>query len=339
MNDYSELDIYQRLSRNRLRLAIAVSACIVIITVLSGLGLYLLYTTYHIKVNFWMVLILFWLFYMIYAILRYAFGGMRSFKDLKTLPSWKVDHMLNNAVGSVLLAFGMAERVRLLVMPHAAINAFSLSLPDGSYALFATQGIADKLPLREQEAIMAHEIAHMQVGDTLLHTVMIRLLGPVSMKKLETGWEVRRKRYTRGEIGLPAVFALIYVGLVLSNTTRSGGDTPAFLPPLSLCLLFLALASALPLFMHKLLQLAMDREREYYADLQAVFHTRDPEAVYQAIESSAEDVRDVLLLPSYLDALLFHPVVDYTSYRPFRTQPTMMDRARRLREAFPQVDT
>jgi len=91
--------------------------------------------------------------------------------------------------------------------------------------------------------------------------------------------------------------------------------------------------------MNKLLQRFLDKEREYYADMQAVYLTRDPDAVYQAIKNSAEDVRDVLLLPACLDALLFNPVVDYMNYRPFRSQPTMAERMQRLKEAFPQINS
>ena len=107
---------------------------------------------------------------------------------------------------------------------------------------------------------------------------------------------------------------------------------------LAVVLLFLAFASIFPLSMHKLLQLALDKEREYYADMEAVYLTRDPEAVFKAMKSTVEDVCDVLLLPACFDALLFNPVINFTSYSPFRTQPTMIERMNRLTEAFPQLN-
>lgn len=85
------------------------------------------------------------------------------------------------------------------------------------------------------------------------------------------------------------------------------------------------------------MRLFLDREREYYADLQAAYYLRDPEAMYYAVRHASEDVLDILLLPSNLDATLFHPVVDYTSYRPLQTQPTMAERLCRLQECFPEL--
>lgn len=57
-----------------------------------------------------------------------------------------------------------------------------------------------------------------------------------------------------------------------------------------------------------------------------------------ALNHASEDVLD-LLLPSNLDAILFHPVVDYTSYRPFQTQPTMAERQHRLEKRFPSLSS
>ncbi|OFW70618.1 MAG: hypothetical protein A2V52_04110 [Actinobacteria bacterium RBG_19FT_COMBO_54_7] len=106
----------------------------------------------------------------------------------------------------------------------------------------------------------------------------------------------------------------------------------------TIAILFIVFAALLPFLMNKLLKRFLDKEREYYADMQAVYSTRDPDAVYQAIKHSAEDVRDVLLLPACFDALLFHPVVDFANYRPFRSQPTMAARMQCLRDAFPQIE-
>ncbi|MDY6794197.1 MAG: hypothetical protein SWK76_02780 [Actinomycetota bacterium] len=51
------------------------------------------------------------------------------------------------------------------MLPNPDINSFSLSLPNGSFSLFTTEGIADKIDSSQREAIMAYEIAHMLSGD------------------------------------------------------------------------------------------------------------------------------------------------------------------------------
>jgi len=339
MGKFHELDIYQRVSRNRLRLALAFTAAGAVIMAISGVSLFFLYKPAHININFWVLLSLFWLCFAVYVILRYALGGKWVFKRLITLPPWETDHHLRDALVSVKLASGMAERVRLMVIPDPDINTLSLSLPDGSYALFATQGIADKLPEREREAIIAHEIAHMQMGDTLIHTLMVRLAGRRALKKITGRPSIISEPFAIAiAVGFAAALAFALLSMI------SGLSRPDLSPYsryiwITILILFIVFAALLPFLMNKLLQRFLDKEREYYADMQAVYLTRDPDAVYQAIKNSAEDVRDVLLLPACFDALLFNPVVDYMNYKPFRSQPTMAARMQRLKEAFPQINS
>jgi Zn-dependent protease with chaperone function len=286
-------------------------------------------------------MLLFWLASIVYGILRYALGGRWVFKIVRTLPSSPAKDRLQSSLDNVRLASGMTEKVRLLVIPNHDINAFSLSLPDGSYALFATTGIADKLTSQEREAIMAHEIAHMQCGDILLYTVMLRL----------TSRNVLKEKFRNLSGGLSSLFwvtallvSFFVVCLFLIYTTAYSLDKEMYsgyfkfdlwLPAV---LLFLVIALTLPYLLRTIMRLVLDREREYYADMEASYLTRDPACVYNALRSAAEDVIDLLVLPPSLDALLFHPFVDYLSYRPFRTQPTMMERMRHLDDAFPASD-
>ena len=339
------LDIYQRLSRNRLRLSAAFSAFFLSVMALSAIIFHLLYRPLRLGRTYWLTLAVFWLLFLLFALLRYALSGRRLFKCVETLPPWKTSRKLEGALQAAVLAAGMVKRVRLYEVPHADINAFSLSLPDGSFALFATQGLADKLPEREREAVMAHEIAHMQAGDSLLHTAMLCVVGQGTLSRIQFGWRVKDKPFLRHDYRLPPVasFALFLLTcafpplILFASAHLSPTQLGVLIIAFSLTLMSLFLALTLPLFVYKLLQLFLDREREYAADMQAVFWTRDPAAVYGAVKGAAEDERDVLLLPPYLDALLFHPVIDYLYYRPFRTQPAMVDRLERLREAFPEV--
>lgn len=342
MRGEKDLDIYQMLERNRLRLAAAVSIFTLLAMAVTGIGLYILYELFGLQLNLWLLLALFWAFLLLYSVLRYAFGGKWVFKALRASPGEVTDHGLESALGAALLASGVTDRVRLFPVPSADINAFTLSLPDGSYALFATSGLAEKLPARQREAVFAHEIAHMQAGDCMLHTIMIHLAGFNARKRLS-------KKLGMGEdSAVKTLFLFLLVGglsylllgafAFITNGTRPGFAASSIDFWAAVAILFLGFAVALPAVMHRLLRLLLDRKREYSADLQAVYMTRDPEAVYGAVRSACEDVRDVLLLPTCLDALLFHPVVDYTSYRPFQTQPTMMERMARLEKAFPLLD-
>lgn len=261
---------------------------------------------------------------------------------MRTLPPSRGKRRLQNALDAARLAAGMPEKVRLLVIPNRDINTFSLSLPDGSYALFATSGMAEKLPSQEREAIMAHEIAHMQSGDIILYTVMLRLTGQLAFRKKFRGHRSGGLSSFAWVIVLLASFSLVSLFLVYATAHSLDREMYSgyfkFDLWLPVVLLFVVVALTLPYLLKTLMRLALDREREYYADMEAAYLTRDPACVYNALRSAAEDVIDILLLPTSLDALLFHPVVDYASYRPFRTQPTMMDRMQHLEDAFPHVN-
>jgi Zn-dependent protease with chaperone function len=336
------LDIYRRRSRNRLRLAAAVGTFAIAAAAVSGLAVYIIYLVIDLDFNPWVLISLFWLTMIVYALTRYALGGRWVSKIIRMLsPSQKIAR-LQSSLDSVRLAAGLTEKVRLLVIPSHDINAFSLSLPDGSFALFATSGLAEKLTSQQREAIMAHEIAHMQCGDIVLYTVMLRFTSWTAVKsKL-------RNSVSGGFVSLFWVVVLVFsfaaMCLFLVYATAHSLDREMYSGYfkfdlwLPVVVLFLALAVSLPYLLKTIMRLVLDGEREYHADMEAAYLTRDPACVYDALKSSAEDVIDLLVLPPSLDALLFHPIVDYASYRPFRTQPTMSERMRRLDDAFPAVN-
>ncbi len=340
-------DLYAQLSSNRLRLAEAVALHTLLVLGLSALALYFVTRHAHPYPGFWFWLSLLWLLFLLYALLRYALGWRWIFRSLVTMPPWETDIRLSDALQAATLAAGLQQLVRLFCIPNADINAFSLSLPDGSFALFATSGIAEKLPERERIALFAHEISHMMAGDAVLYTVMLRLTGRRAMRKMVKGVTMNGEnplRLAGISTFLFAIMALSFVFLSLfsaNNAIKDEIDYHFFAGwanvPVIFFLLFLLFAVSLPPVMHKLLQLLLDRRREFAADLNAAYLARDPDAVFLAIKHAAEDVRDVMILPACFDALLFHPVSDYTSYNPFGTQPTMADRMQRLKDAFPAV--
>ncbi len=325
-----------------MRLAVAVGIFAIAAAAVSGLAVYVIYLVIDLDFNPWVLISLFWLTITVYAITRYALSGRWVFRIVRSLSPSQEKGRLQSSLDSVRLAAGFTEKIRLLVIPSHDINAFSLSLPDGSFALFATSGMADKLTSQQREAIIAHEIAHMQCGDILIYTVMLRF----------TSWNaVKSKLRNRVSGGFTSLFwvavlisSFAALCLFLVYATAHSLDREMYSGYFKfdlwfpIVILFLVLAVSLPYLLKTIMRLVIDGEREYYADMEAAYLTRDPACVYDALRSAAEDVIDLLVLPPSLDALLFHPIVDYASYRPFRTQPTMSERMRRLNDAFPSIN-
>jgi Zn-dependent protease with chaperone function len=334
------VDLYDSLSRNRRHLIYATALLMAVIMTISGLAILILRDAFDIAINFWFLWTMFWLLFAVYVVLRYALGGMWLLNGVKTLPASKRDICIDGSVMAAALASGMTGRVRIFEIEDDDINAFSLSLPDASFAIFLTEGIAWKVEERERVAIIAHEIAHMQAGDTAVHTLIIRMAGRRSLKKMIRG--LPNKGFVFARYVSTSVIAFLFATIVFIELFGTANDPGLGLSPaaffwLFLLSLFVMLMLLLPLASRALLRFFLDRDREYNADMHAVFLTRDPDAVYNALRLAAEDVRDVIFLPACFDALLFNPVVDYSSYRPYRTQPTMSHRMQRLCEAFPML--
>jgi Zn-dependent protease with chaperone function len=334
------VELNQMVGRNRLRLAFLLGTFILLAMGISGLGVFLIHRFFDLSWSFWLILLLFWCAYVIYVVLRFILGWRWLFRHFATEPAGPDDVRLQVALDAACIAAGLLGQVRLMVMPDDDVNSFSLALPDGSYVVMATRGIADKLPERAREGMLAHEIGHIQAGDTLLQTFYLCLVGQSGFsRKSSSGisWGKGRRGSGAFTLGI-AIFYVLFLISVLRLALGFSETTFTWQVPVFMSVLFMLLAMFIPLFLQPLFRLALDREREYSADLLAAYRTRDPLAVYQAVESAALDVEDVMLLPPYLDTLLFCPVVDYTAYRPFRTQPTMQERLRRLREEFPALE-
>jgi Zn-dependent protease with chaperone function len=233
------LDLYQQVRRNRLKLAFSFSLYFAAAMAFSGVVIFLVFSRLPFpSLYFWIALVLFWTSFFLYCLLRYALGGQWVLKKVKTLPTHRRDRRLDNALASVLLASGMRAKVRLKEIPHSDINAFSLSLPDGSFLLFSTRGVAEKLSASEREAVMAHEVAHMQAGDALLHTALLRLAGTRNMASLPGGWKPGKTRTRWTETSIPPVFLLVFLALLLASMLGEIPIDSVFYPLLSMAALF-----------------------------------------------------------------------------------------------------
>jgi len=326
-----------------MRLGAALFLFAMVIMTVSGAIVFVLHEISGTSIDFWLTLVVFWLFYLVYAVVRYAMGGRWVLANLERISYPNRDRRLSNALDSMMLASGFTREIRLLLVPSPDINSFSLSLPDGSYIIVSTQGLADKVAPGEREAVIAHEMAHIMAGDALIYTIMIRMCGRRAFKYMLTGATRRKLSTQRMAVLVVASFAAMAGFIVLLAGRWNDPEVGLDLPHLDLWVLavlfFAIICAAFPFLMHRCFKLVLGKEREYHADLQAVYLVRDPGAVHSALIHAQEDVRDLLLLSPYLDPLLFHPVVDFSTYRPFQTQPTMGQRIRRLEVIFPLLET
>ncbi|MCX6813080.1 MAG: M48 family metallopeptidase [Candidatus Azambacteria bacterium] len=143
-------------------------------------------------------------------------------------------------------------------------NAFATGRNPKHAVVAVTEGLLEKLDRSELEGVLAHELSHVGNRDMLLSTVIVVLVGFISiisdMFLRSAFWGGLGKRDDRENGQAGAIFMII--GIVL-----------AILAPIAAMLI----------------QLAISRKREFLADVSGALLTRYPEGLASALEKISSD--------------------------------------------------
>jgi heat shock protein HtpX len=169
---------------------------------------------------------------------------------------------LHNIVEGLSIAAGI-PKPRVYVIDDTAPNAFATGRNPEHAAIAVTTGLLGKLTRDELEGVIAHELSHIENRDTLVMTLAVTLVGVIV---LLGDWLLRAMWWGAGD-----------------NDRRGGGGLGGIVAIFGLVLLLLA-----PLFA-QLLQFAISRRREFLADADAVFLTRYPTGLVNALRKLQSD--------------------------------------------------
>jgi heat shock protein HtpX len=172
----------------------------------------------------------------------------------------RTDYKLFTVTENMSLAAGI-PMPKLFVIEDSAPNAFATGRDINHAVVAATTGLIDKLDRTELEGVIAHEISHIKNYDMRLMSVVVVLVGMIT---LLSDWLLRssfRRRRGNNDSGNAGAIILL-VGLAL-----------ALLSPL----------------IGKLIQLALSRRRELLADASAVMITRQPSGLASALRKISSD--------------------------------------------------
>ena len=152
---------------------------------------------------------------------------------------------------------------KIYIMDEAAPNAFATGRDREHAVVVFTQGLLNKLERSEIEGVAAHELSHIGNRDILLMTVVVVLVGFVTLLAdffLRWSWFGGSRRNSRdsGQIGM-----IIFVAAIILS----------ILSPL----------------IAKLIQMAISRKREFLADANGALLTRYPEGLASALEKISAD--------------------------------------------------
>lgn len=172
----------------------------------------------------------------------------------------KKDFTFYTVVENMALAGGL-PMPKVYVIEDPAPNAFATGRDPKHAVVCATRGLLDKLNRSELEGVIGHEMSHVGNYDTRLMSIvailagLVVILSDIASRSMWYGGRSNNKEREEGGI-------LVIVGIVL-----------AILAPIAA----------------QLIQLAISRRREFFADASSAKLTRNPEGLVRALIKISED--------------------------------------------------
>jgi len=199
---------------------------------------------------------------------------------------------------------------RIYILPEMQPNAFATGRNKNHAVIAVTQGLLQKLDKVELEGVIAHELSHVGNKDMLLMTVVVVLVGLIS---------IVADIFTRS----------MFFGSFRKNDNdrNESGQLGAILAILGLVLIVLSPIIA------SLIQLAISRKREFLADASGVLLTRYPEGLASALEKISQDktpLKQNFTATAHL--YISNPIKKKDFLQIFATHPPVEQRIKAIRE-------
>jgi heat shock protein HtpX len=219
---------------------------------------------------------------------------------------------LHNVVREMAIAANV-PMPKVYVIDDTAPNAFATGRDPEHASVAITSGLLEKLDREELQGVMGHELSHVRNFD-----IRFALLVGVLV----------------GSIALMADFFLRFTfwggGRRSRDDDRGGGG--------GLQVIFFVIAIALSILAPiaaRLVQLAVNRQREYLADASSVQLTRNPYGIERALAKISSD-QEVLEVANRATQHMYftNPIKKFEERASglFSTHPATLDRINRLRE-------
>src|SRR3990167_9282964 len=283
--------VYSHLTRNRLATILLVIAFIFFLTAISVIFSEIQTGDPYL---FALPTLLFACFYVLVSL---AFSKntvlmMSHAKKMEEKDAPELYHTLQN----LAISRGVPMPV-LYLIDDSAPNAFATGTFKKHSAIAVTTGLLQKLEKADIEGVLAHELAHIQHEDTRLMTLIVVLVGVITL--LADFFLRSMYFHGRGRRNEKIHPVMIIAGLIA-----------------------------------QLLKLAISRKREFYADAESALTTRYPEGLAKALEKISADT-EPLEVANHATAHMYiaNPFKGKTSFwhTMFSTHPDAKERVRRLR--------
>jgi len=204
------------------------------------------------------------IFSVLMNVIAYWYSDKIVLKMAKAIPIEKKDAPeLYNIVENLSITAGL-PMPKIYLIRERQPNAFATGRNPKHAVVAVTEGLMEKLDRSELEGVLAHELSHVGNRDMLLSTVIVVLVGFIS---------IISDMFLRS----------IFWGGLGRRDNRGGGQAGAILMIVGIALSILAPLAAI------LIQLAISRKREFLADASGALLTRYPEGLASALEKISSD--------------------------------------------------
>ena len=210
------------------------------------------------------------------------------------------ERRLINVVEEMAIASGVPVPQTYILEEEKGINAFAAGYTPNDAAVAVTQGSLTELSRDELQGVIAHEFSHILSGDMRLN---IRLIGFLS--------------------GITIIAQIGHLMLRSRSTSRKGGGQTALIG------IGLLVIGYLGQLFGRMIQAAVSRQREYFADASAVQFTRNPRGLAGALIKIGTILKGSSI-HAPRDEEISHMFFGAAFRSAFATHPPLRERIRRL---------
>lgn len=208
------------------------------------------------------ILYFFFIFSLLMNVFSYWFSDKIVLKLAGAKPAKREEYFnLYTSVENLSITAGL-PMPKVYVVEDSAPNAFATGRDKNHAVVCATTGLLSILNKTELEGVIAHELSHIGNRDMLLSTIVVVLVGFVTILA-----DVFRRNLFWGNMSRNR-----------DDNERGGG----------LLVIFGIILSILAPIFAMLIQLAISRKREFLADASGALLTRYPEGLASALEKISQ---------------------------------------------------
>lgn len=289
-------NIYDQINENKIRSATIISLFIVFIVTVG----YLLSISFNLDSSFLVIAII---FASLSSLAGYFYGDQIVLSINQARPVTREEFFNFYTVVENLSIVNQTPVPKIFVIDSEAPNAFATGRDPDHAIICATIGLLKKLNRSELEAVIAHELSHIKNYDIRLMTLVSVFVGSLSILiNTATRTSFLKKdddnRQNNGILTLIGFILIIFSPLIA-----------------------------------KIIQLAISRRREYFADASAIKLTRQPQGLIDAlIKISSDDTIFETASTATASLYISNPFKNNKLSNMFSTHPPIEDRIKALQQ-------